>query len=159
MNLRNVFVKFLAGFVISITLLIIVFFWITNGKGSCKLCGGVGVSHSIEESKKRGVFIRELEPFKIVPDTLKLTIKKDFYLERGFQYGKYNASKTDSLTDFSRYKYRLGLSPGEGRHTEDPYLLYCKKYQTYPPDTCICEIWTRAPPYDSSYKVGELFLR
>lgn len=107
---------------------------------------------------ERGVFIRELNVHKIIPDTLVLTLTKKFFLEEGFRYGEYNAKKTQPLTNFEKYKYTINTSPAQGENVKEPYLLYCEAYKTFPPDTCICEIWTRTPPFDSSYKIGELLL-
>ncbi len=62
---------------------------------------------SIEDSKKRGVFVKEL---KFTVDSFSGSIG-DFrpYIEKGFKYGHHSSEKTESLTG-SNYPYQLSFN-------------------------------------------------
>ena len=66
--------------------------------------GKRGFSNSIQESKERGMFIKELK-YEIIPTNLELNPKVLFFIEKGFNYGSNSIFKTDSLiNDFSPYQ-------------------------------------------------------
>jgi hypothetical protein len=61
----------------------------------------------MQESKRRGVFVKELNfVVEHYPDTL-----KDFkpYIERGFKYGRHSSEETTPLTG-SGYRYQLSFN-------------------------------------------------
>ena len=66
----------------------------------------VGTSQ-IEESKKRGVFVRELN-YKIIDSQNLNNFKFIPYFEKGFKYG-FHTSKKTNLLKFSKYPYNLGF--------------------------------------------------
>ncbi|QMU65476.1 MAG: hypothetical protein GKR88_15065 [Flavobacteriaceae bacterium] len=140
-------------------LLIVGFYIITGGKGTYKLSEGIGYSRTIEASKKRGVFVKELD-YKIIPDSIQLAKDKVFFVEKGFRYGKYSAKKTLPLRETDDYTYRIGMSPASGEIFSGSFLLgYGDSFHFHKiKDTIRREIVTKKPPYDSIYKVGELFL-
>jgi hypothetical protein len=81
--------------------------------------GKRGYSESLQESKERGVFIKELK-YQITPTNLELNPKVIFFIEKGFKYGSNSIFKTDSLIDdFSSYQ----LISSRCR-------FYCKKFKS-----------------------------
>lgn len=78
---------------------------------------------SIEESKKRGVFVKVLH-YKVEGYTGDLHGFTP-YLERGFRYGRHTAKETHPLKD-SKYPYQLSLgytrTPGFGILIKDEEL-------------------------------------
>ena len=73
-----------------------------------KVGGQRGYSKSVEESKERGVFVKELS-YKIIPDTLQLDREVVFFIEEGFRYGSGSIFVTDTLID-KTYPYQLIFS-------------------------------------------------
>ena len=55
-----------------------------------------GYSLSLQESKQRGIFIRELN-YQVIPDNLNINSDYVFYIEKGFSYGENSALDTDPL--------------------------------------------------------------
>lgn len=81
--------------------------------------GKRGYSKSIQESKERGVFIKELK-YQITPTNLELNPEVIFFIEKGFKYGGNSIFKTDSLiNDF--FPYQIVLSRCR---------FYCKKFKS-----------------------------
>lgn len=91
-------------------------------KSSYKLGNALGYSKSIEESKKRDVFIKELS-FKVIPDSIKTIDSVVFFIEKRWRYGinsakqtlpikngelKYSFIKTQNAELFEDSKYALG---------------------------------------------------
>jgi hypothetical protein len=142
-------------------IIILLFMIITQGKGSYKLSGGIARTKTIEESIRRGVFIKEMK-YLIIPDTIKIRKNVRFYIERGFRYGKWSANVTDSLNSSDGFKYQLCVEMldynniyignyWEGKDGTSQFL--------YMPDTIYYLIYTqKINPNDSIYKVGELRL-
>lgn len=153
--IKKIFLLIVGGFVI----LIGSFYIITGGKGTYKLSEGIGYSRTIEASKKRGVFVKELD-YKIIPDSIQLAKDKVFFIEKGFRYGKYSADKTLPLRETDDYTYRIGMSPASGEIFSGSFLLsYGDSFLFHKmKDTIKREIVTKVPQYDSIYKVGELLL-
>jgi hypothetical protein len=161
---KNSIQKFI--FYIFITcILIVVFFLIITGGGLDHMKSGAkGYSDTIEESKERGVFIKELD-YIIVPDTIKLVKGNTFFIERGFRYGDYSSSSlkgnTKPLLSTDNYAYQIGKSPASGNYFKGHFLLGRSgdKWLFHKmKDTIKSSIVTGVPAYDSIYKVGELLL-
>lgn len=76
----------------------------------------VGTSQ-IKESKKRGVFVRELH-YKIKDSQNLSNFKFIPYFEKGFKYGFHTIEETN-LLKFSNYPYNLGFD----RNKEDSIYL------------------------------------
>ena len=141
--------------------LIIIFYMI--GCIEHRKSGARGFSDTIEESKERMVFVKELS-YKIIPDTIKLVKGKIFYLEKGYRYGDFSSSElidnTKPLKESDDYTYQISISPSFGElflrdfllRGGDNFLFHIMK------DTIKREIVTKVPQYDSIYKVGELLL-
>jgi hypothetical protein len=89
-----------------------------------KVGGTRGFSKTIEESKKKGVFVKELD-YKIIPDTLDVLYKPTFFLERGFLYGKSSVKQVLNL-DEKEDKYQLRRE-GATNFLEKKYIYYAKK--------------------------------
>ena len=148
---------FIIGFVL---FFIVVFYVITGGKGTYKVSEGIGYSETLKESKKRGVFITELQ-YKIIPDTIKFAENRIFFIEKGYRYGKYSADETLPLRKTDKYKYQIVMSPASGEIFIGDYLLGSegdKWLFNKIKDTFKRDIVTKVPQYDSIYKVGELIL-
>ena len=64
-------------------------------------------SNNIEESKKRGVFIEELK-FEVEPDSLNI-IGQDFFIEKGYKWGKHSSKKTITL-ESAKYPYQISFN-------------------------------------------------
>jgi hypothetical protein len=160
---KNSIQKFI--FYIFITcILIVVFFLIITGGGLGHMKSGAkGYSDTIEESKERGVFIKELD-YIIVPDTIKLVKGNTFFIERGFRYGNFSSSSlkgnTKPLLPSDNYSYQIRMSPVYGEIFEGDFLLrYGDSFLFHKmKDTIKREIVTGVPAYDSIYKVGELLI-
>lgn len=81
---------------------------LTDFKGTYKLSGTVGYSENIAESKKRGVFVKELK-YKIKPDSLKLSDEVLFFIEKRWRYGKNSAEETLPIGENElKYNYSYG---------------------------------------------------
>lgn len=156
--------------VISILLFISVFYVVTEGKGTCKLCGTLGVSKTIEDAKNRNTFITELKP-RITKnnDSLEIELNDNvvYFLEKRFWYGEYNAENIVLLEGEHEFKYQLSIQlPKNGYPFKQFYRtkavneklgFYANKFLEIP-DTINCKIITLSPPFDSIYVIGQLQL-
>jgi hypothetical protein len=61
---------------------------------------------SIEESKERGVFLKELQ-YKIITDDKTFNKKLAFYIERGFRFGKHSSEVTRPIELSEEKPYQL----------------------------------------------------
>lgn len=141
---------------------IISFLVITEGKGAYKLSSCLGCSSSIDESKKRSVFLYELQS-STKPDTLNILDERKIFIEQGFRYGEWSASNTDSLKIDDFFKYQVVLE-GENSCPVNFYRIndYWIKgeYRFFEiPDTIYLDIYRLADkPADSVREIGKLLL-
>jgi len=101
--------------------LLVLIFIIFNLLGALTYTSGGkrGYSESIQESKERGVFIKELK-YQITPPNLELNPMVIFFIEKGFKYGSNSIFKTDSLiNDFSPYQLVISNC-----------RFYCEKFKS-----------------------------
>ncbi|AWX45712.1 hypothetical protein HME9304_02739 [Flagellimonas maritima] len=157
---KKIFLKILVVMGILLLAPIGLYLYFTGGKGAYKVGGGLGYSRTIKESKDRGVFMYELD-YQIDPDTIKINEGVTFFIEKGFRYGEWRASDTDSLRGDENFKYQTNTD-FKGINN-----VYIGKYRSVGggnrfieiPDTIYRGIYTlRSPPHDSIYEVGELKL-
>lgn len=66
-------------------------------------------SDSIEESKKWGVFLRELH-YKVFTKDKSFNKKLAFYIERGFRFGKFSSEDTRPVELSEKKPYQVGYS-------------------------------------------------
>lgn len=153
-------IKKLFLIIISICVLLIIgFYIITKGKGTYEISEGIGYSKTMEESKERGVFVKELG-YKIIPNSIYLNENISFFIEKGFRYGKYSAKETLPLRETDDYIYQLRIERDTAKVFKGPYWSSGSEYSRFHviEDTLKIDIVIRKPPYDSIYKVGELLL-
>lgn len=149
--------KVILYFLLVFVLLFGVFLLVTKGGISHQKSGGIGYSETIEESKKRGVFVMELD-YKVEPnDSIEVVEGLKFFIEKSFRYGKESTNDTDLSA--TGHRYQIGRSPMSGDIFTGDYLLgNGDGIFNEMKDTFSREIVTKTPPYDSIYKVGELKL-
>ncbi|MBS9464314.1 hypothetical protein KIM67_17960 [Flagellimonas sp. 389] len=141
---------------LSFVLLFGIFLLVTKGGIGHQKSGGIGYSETIEESKKRGVFVMELDYKVESSDSIKVVEELEFFMEKSFRYGERSTNDTDTLSA-TGHIYQIGREPSYDDALKGAFLLRYG-YQNELKDTIICEIVTKTPPYDSIYKVGELKL-
>ncbi|WP_411032060.1 hypothetical protein [Spongiimicrobium sp. 3-5] len=135
-----------------------VFLLVTKGGIDHQKSGGIAYSETIEESKKRGVFVMELDYKVESNNSIEVVERLKFFIEKSFRYGKKSTGDTDSLSA-TGHKYQIGRSPMSGDIFIGDYLLgNGDGVFDEMKDTFSREIVTKTPPYDSIYKVGELKL-
>jgi hypothetical protein len=100
---------------------------------------------SVNESKERGVFVKNLKYKIVAKSNVKLNLK--CYIERGFKFGKYSPSDTDKIGLNDEKPYQFNYEEQEGAYgigtVNEVQYIYSDYYLQYPKlnDTLIFVIY------------------